>query len=287
MSKFSERTGIVAARESLQVDDMSLELRNSLWNCIYKLYNFHYWNRISLYIAENFRRSSIDEIPPQNSSCLNWMKVYFYSLSWHQTYDLIEFIAENHREMTWDFNDGAHSVSDEDVKKLFNTKLERELSAYRFIDGILSRISDKTEVEAISSVIHTVSEIGLTGAHQHLRASLKLLGQKPSPDYRNSIKESISAVESVAKVISGKKSSGLKGAIDELGKASDLHPALKQGFTKLYGYTSDSDGIRHAILDEADVGFAEAKYMLVSCSAFVHYLIQKADNAGLFNREQA
>jgi len=44
----------------------------------------------------------------------------------------------------------------------------------------------------------------------------------------------------------------------------------------LYGYTSDSGGIRHALSDE-DVTptFEDAKFMLVSCSAFINYLKAK------------
>jgi len=54
-----------------------------------------------------------------------------------------------------------------------------------------------------------------------------------------------------------------------------MHHALIKGFSSLYGYTSEADGIRHALLEEPHVGFDEAKYMLVSCSAFVNYLIAK------------
>lgn len=54
-----------------------------------------------------------------------------------------------------------------------------------------------------------------------------------------------------------------------------LHKALKTGFSSLYGYASDAEGIRHAMLDESKLSFSDAKYMLVSCSAFVNYLIGK------------
>ena len=60
-----------------------------------------------------------------------------------------------------------------------------------------------------------------------------------------------------------------------------IHGALKAAFVKLYGYTSDADGIRHAILDEPNVDFDEAKYMVVVCSAFVNYLASKANTAKL------
>ena len=54
---------------------------------------------------------------------------------------------------------------------------------------------------------------------------------------------------------------------------SEIHPALKTAFEKLYGYTSDANGIRHANgIGEGNSTFAEAKYMLISCSAFINYL---------------
>ena len=61
---------------------------------------------------------------------------------------------------------------------------------------------------------------------------------------------------------------------DCLKKLKDsIHPAMKEAFLKLYGYTSDANGIRHANgLGEGDSTFAEAKYMLVSCSSFISYL---------------
>ena len=50
-------------------------------------------------------------------------------------------------------------------------------------------------------------------------------------------------------------------------------PSPKGAFDKLYGYTSDADGIRHALLEEDKVTFEQAKFMLVVCSAFTNYVI--------------
>ena len=54
-----------------------------------------------------------------------------------------------------------------------------------------------------------------------------------------------------------------------------LHPALKGAFEKLYGFTSNADGIRHGGIKPSDVDQDLAKFMLISCSAFVNYLISK------------
>lgn len=104
---------------------------------------------------------------------------------------------------------------------------------------------------------------------------MSLLSDRSNPDYRNSIKESISAVESACQVITGSKSASLGDALKKLDKNIEIHSALKQAFLKLYGYTSNEDGIRHAIFDKSEISFSDAKYMLVSCSAFTNYIIGK------------
>ena len=106
----------------------------------------------------------------------------------------------------------------------------------------------------------------------HIRLALEKLSDRSKPDYRNSIKESISAVEAACKLISGDDKATLTPA---LRKISGLHPALIQAFEKLYGYTCDAEGIRHALTEEENLDQNDAKYMLIACSAFVNYLIAK------------
>jgi len=55
----------------------------------------------------------------------------------------------------------------------------------------------------------------------------------------------------------------------------NLHPALRNAFSNLYGYTSDEGGIRHAILDAEKVSFEDAKFFLVVCSAFINFVEAK------------
>ena len=86
------------------------------------------------------------------------------------------------------------------------------------------------------------------------------------------MKESISAVESLAKHLSGNPSATLGECLKALEKSRSLHPALKNAYSSLYGYTNDSDGIRHALMDKDNLGKADARFMLVCCSAFFNYM---------------
>jgi hypothetical protein len=84
-------------------------------------------------------------------------------------------------------------------------------------------------------------------------------------------------------LIAKSSSATLGRALNELARNNTvvMHPALKDAFVKLHGYTSNADGIRYALLEESNLGFEDAKFMLVSCSAFVNYLKAKAARAGI------
>ncbi len=117
------------------------------------------------------------------------------------------------------------------------------------------------------------------GAAEHIRTAIWLYSNRQSPDYRNSIKESISAVESVVKLVAGSETAKLGDALKVLEKKHSLHPSLKEGFNKIYGYTSDEAGIRHALIDkESVVDESDALLMLVTCSAFCNYLHARFDD---------
>jgi hypothetical protein len=76
----------------------------------------------------------------------------------------------------------------------------------------------------------------------------------------------------MARIVSGSDKATLGDALKIIEKGGKLRPALKEAFLKLYGYTSDADGIRHAMLEEPDLAASDARYFLVSCSSFVNYL---------------
>jgi hypothetical protein len=153
-----------------------------------------------------------------------------------------------------------------------NDVLENEGSPYRFVDGFLTAITDAHELEAVRDALAIADRFA--GAREHLSRGLQLLGARPEPDYRNAIKEAISSVESVLKVLTAHDHADLATALREFARAHPIHGALFAGLNSLYGYTSNEHGLRHSLLDaDARVGFAEAKFMIVACAAFVSFLI--------------
>lgn len=272
MAKFSDRLGFTQIPTELQVHGMSDELRNSLWNVLVSTIQGN-WTECLYLLYFDYLRQPIDNLPPFEDSCRSEFRKIFMNRSWYEVYNIVEFILQNTQSL--EFSGLKKSIFERDV----NYVLERELSGYRVIQDEIVPITDAQEVESIRQAASLEPSLKLDGVRQHINNALHLLGKKPNPDYPNSIKESISAVESACKLITGDKSGGLNRALNELSKKASLHGSLRRGFSSLYGYASDEDGIRHAILDDVNVGFAEAKYMLVTCSAFVNFVVEKAQQA--------
>ena len=112
-----------------------------------------------------------------------------------------------------------------------------------------------------------------SGTKRHLANALEFLSDRENPDYPNSIKESISAVEAVAKEITGRETD-LANCLKVMDL--DLNKQFKTAMINMYGWTNKEDGIRHGHTgEELKTSFEEAKYMLVTCSAFVNYMIAK------------
>jgi uncharacterized protein with PIN domain len=132
----------------------------------------------------------------------------------------------------------------------------------------VTAITSEQEIESVQQAL----EEAPSEAAVHLKQALMHMSHREHPDFRSSIKQSISAVEATVRRVTRDPKATLGKALKKLG----LHPALEQGFGKLYGYASDRDGIRHALNDmEHGLTADDARYFLVSCSAFINYLLAK------------
>jgi hypothetical protein len=278
--KFSDRIGVTKPNP-IQLESMNLYLKNSIWNLILRTVfsgDAEYSIGRVRFIAVNFLRFPLDEVPLSFYRAQEYLKsvVYHDSVEWWYIYNLLEFLQNHAKETLGGYTPEEFTL---EANKIF----EEESSGYRFVNGYLIPITNTSEISSITNAIEASHAGNLYGAEKHLNAALDLLSKKPSPDYRNSIKESISAIESLVKQLTGEESGGLDKALNKLDAKVNFHGAFKSGLSSLYGYTSDEDGIRHAILEEIDLGFDEAKFMLVTCSALVNLIIAKANKHGLLS----
>jgi hypothetical protein len=279
--KFSQRIGKVPIKSVLQVNSMDEDLENRLWNIILR----DFFEKLSdstnssedsvrgqvfLLIWRNFFNNRVDEIPTYINSntvypkrFIAFFKKWYFQAAWYEIYDFIEYLANmDQKYLHLNF-----------IAKC-NNALQQEVAGYRIINGRIVQITSEEEIQEIEEAF--ASKDKFETINTHLKASLTLLSDRKHPDYRNSIKESISAVEAICIIIAKDKNASLGKALNIIENTHSIHKSLKSAFSSIYGYTSDSSGIRHALTEEdVPVGFEDAKFMLVSCSAFINYLRSK------------
>lgn len=272
MAKFSQRYGYAPLEKAFQRESIDEELRTNLWNVlkvtIWDRYNHNNYQlqeasqRIDMMLRRlwfHFFNNDLDALPEAfysqyKTGAYDYLKEFFLTCEWFAVYDLIEEISL----------DQSNLLSDE-TREWINKVLEEQNSAYRFVGMEIAEITDEQEISAIEDGLqHPEKSVRI-----HLEAALRMLSDKQAPDFRNSVKESISAVEAACRLVSGNASATLSDALKKIG---NLHPALSKAFSQLYGYTSDASGVRHSLTDESVITYADAKFMLVACSAFVSYL---------------
>ena len=271
--RFSQRIGRSKIKFEVQLESMDKDLRNGLWNCLQELYwdrmlssnlNYHrsYEETIVRHLWKDHFKERLDTIPFGVHAIVANLRQRFDNCSPFEVYDLVEFIPQ----VDPDTSRAPY------FRNYCNKILERELSAFRFVGTLLTRMTEQAEIEAIDKALTLRDNWSVVSAH--VATALARFNDRKNPDYRNSIKESISAVESAACIFVGSRAT-LGDALKLIEKNHGLQAALKDGFLKLYGYTSDSNGIRHALMEESNLMQEDALFMLIACSAFVNYLKSK------------
>ncbi|MBF6358253.1 hypothetical protein IU449_27530 [Nocardia higoensis] len=271
MQPFSQVYGHVPMRSVVQSDGMDDDLRRDLWNFTHMLYvrpELQRHGDFSRYLGIWIFTMKCDADHFPGDLMGEYLKKWIKGQEWYRVYDLLQELV--------DIEDNSDS---------FNVMLDRNLAGYRLLEKRVVPISDEHELDEIKAALATPVD----PVKQHLRQAIQHLSDREEPDYPNSIKESISATESFLATITGKKKP-LGEALKELKqmqKASGRfeHPALLDGWSKMYGWSSDEHGIRHGGTEVPAeyITQALARYVLITCSAFINLLIAE-QAAGHFPR---
>lgn len=278
MGTFSERLGY-KPKKLIQFESVSDTLRNRVWNLFY-LSDIQKGGfggkRVSKALTG---KPAIEDLildklglaltlstgVSLENKKLTMLQNHILNCPWNEVYEFIE----------------AHvsSVDDEDRKQRiqeYNALFESEKSGYRFVNGELIPITNNEELTTIEEAGSTLFD----SVNEHIKKASSLYSNISTPDYENSIKDSICAVEAICCIITENKNVTLGEALKQLeSKGVKLHKALLSSMSSLYGYTSDEGGIRHGSIDFTGATSEDAKYMLIACSAFVNYLIEKWEKA--------
>ena len=272
---FSQRIGKKSTIKLIQIDGIDTDLRNSLWNVIklffldnmyketYKITSYYEFAQI---LWMNFFKIPVDNLSTNDYETESFIRDYYFKAEWYEVYDFLEFLIKL-----------EYVTYTEDLITNANSILENEFSGYRIIDKLICPISNELEIGEIEEALNIHNSFtAFNGVNIHLANALQKLSDRKNPDFRNSIKESISALETAFRVLTGESTLGK--ALNVLdSKGIKIDEQLKAGYEKIYAFTNNKQsGIRHAIVDEhIEPEFSDAKYILLLCSSMINYLVEK------------
>lgn len=274
MTLFSERYGYTKPSDVIIREKMTPEIINAICSCYddfkSSIIGYDEYTRLEEYLWRYFLENRANDFWSAGGGhyIVATQFVLDKSNPWYRKLDIIEeslnyFMIK--RYYNW-----AKILSEK-----FNKEFIRLNFGYRIIDNKIVEVTSEEEIIAIEQALKSRNN----SVKLHLNKALELLSLRPEGDYRNSIKESISAVEAFNRTITGGSDFNLKKMEN---KGIVLPSVLKKAFDTLYGYTCDPEiGVRHSLMDvDSDYipNSEEAIFMLVSCSAFINYLEKKKSN---------
>jgi hypothetical protein len=276
---FEQAEGVEPLPSQLRLKEMSPEMRALLWEVIYNniLGSWNWdpmgganlyppWDRI-LYHKHVFRdHQPADEFRNDAPRLVKELKPIFFNGDYSKALGFLQWVIRH--------PNCPHGFVDQ-----VETALCESRAAYSVLERYtIMPVGSEADRETLERAFADVAASEFHGARTHLRNAGSEL---TAGNYAAGIRESIHAVEAVARVLAPGAET-LAPALAKLETSARIHPALGKGFRSLYGFTSDEGGIRHALVDQpvAQVDETDALYMLGSCAAFVSYLINRARKAG-------
>lgn len=271
---FSQRNGLSPIPSQLKVGQVSSELRRLFeYSFSKEIDPYEYYHRPVYRLMDPWKHISSDYhvkfLGKSVTTFNNDSHVLRDSIGDHiengtvgPLFDLIEFFIRH-----------------PDCSKKFKAELVDAFviakAAYRVIDNQIVTIGTEEQAKAFKAAISDTESVGALAARRHLVEAGAALR---NASWADSVRESIHAVESMAKRINPEART-LGEALKTIERSGYIHGSLKAAFEKLYGYTNDEDGIRHALSDaESRVDETDALFMLGACASFVSYLIAREAN---------
>jgi tRNA nucleotidyltransferase/poly(A) polymerase len=275
MALFSERYGYIKPSDVIIRERITPEMKNAILTCYDMLFErLRDYNMLDLYYDMN-KNIWIEYL---NLRLFDWesnrMVITNYIINdnneWFKKLDIIEYCIKYLYSSYERSKKQRISISADIFVGELNHCFTKLNFAYRIVNKEIVEITAEEEIKSIETAITTSD----SNIREHLSKALELYSKRPVADYRNSIKESISAVEAISRNITGENVLNFK-KMEEKGVV--VPTVLRKAFECLYGYTNDkTTGIRHALMDDTNAPQAEeALFMLVSCSAFINYLNMK------------
>lgn len=211
-----------------------------------------------------------------------------YQMEWYKVYEFIERMYHKLKEVyKYDINGNIEyeeynlTFVQEYYSKEIKNLLSEENIGYDFHQGLFNRKGYLKTSKAINSAMAVLSDPKLNKSRLHYMKAIQYFNKIKEPDYENTIKESICALEaSLITLFSPEISKNFDLAIRKLSgnDISKIPAPIIESIIKLYGYRNSGSGVAHATDKGLKVTAKEAELIISLTADYITYFYSVLNN---------
>jgi len=188
---------------------------------------------------------------------------------WDELLDLCELTYEKLESDEW------RDRFTNDLNEMF----VRRYVGYELRNGRIERVGTQAQDEMIGRARALLRDDDLRGPDEQFQKAIAFLNRRPEPDLENAVKEAVSAVEGVARILLDDHSLVFSRALARLKSEKDVHPTLVALLDKLYAYRGDAKGVGHALTGAKEVRLEDVELALAVSASAIVFLARLFDRA--------
>lgn len=279
---FSQREGLKKTN-GLLYKGLPQAVRNALYNILFDL-SVKTVGWVEVYKDYCNRKGIICsfEARGSESASVATLLVALKQDEWWEFFDLIEYAFVGLRDAVSTkvgkppLTLRIDNVAVNHFERQVNDVLNIHHIGYRMRNGKMERVVAPSTQAEIDKAKKLLAEPEFAGAAEHFAKAIEFFGKRPKADYENCVKEAVSAIESVARIICGKPKETLSKLIPQLVQQGVLVKPLNGVVERLYAYRGDAPGAAHGKTGvESPIGVPEAEFVLGLSASTINYLIRK------------
>jgi len=189
------------------------------------------------------------------------------SCVWWRFYDLCELIFQYLRSKNRPYGD--------QFSELLNSLFVDEQLGFEMKNGKVEKVGSGFIDAKIKEARYLLKEPEFKGADEHFEKAIKALNVRPNPDVENCVKDAVSAIESVGRIIVNDEQALLSDIIKDMVAKGIIPKPLDQTIQKVYAYRGNQPGVAHGAVGASKVTIDEAEFVLAMSAAMIIYLVKK------------
>ena len=283
---FSDRNSLDPISKEMQFKDFSAGTRMALFNALKNIMSVQIetrslnTDRITKIIVEDVFNEQYKKYSVDYDDVMDDIYEIFQTEDYHVLITIIEFLCNLVFETENQFLERYHNDYSlisyyTDTRKQMNDAFEDEYVGYRFVNENIVPITNDSEIETIEQASQTPYE----RVNESISKAIRYISETGNKDYKNSVKESITALEQLLNIVLNTSGLTLSNAVEQLSQKVEIDGDLKASIKSMYNFASNVNGVRHGNNKNNDnITFDEAKLVLLFCSSTVNYFCSLNSN---------